>query len=187
MKAVLSGTTVNPAQSASCWFCNPRVRNTDVHPLPHSCIQPSIAWVLSSAVVFLMAMISGGLMETPLHSHCIVVVLFSSYLQSLGFDLTTHSSEQDHVCMGVLQRKHRCTRKSFHGSKLTLFPLRDRLKAGDFLPPWTSIELEPEPMWCSVCTSGQEWDSTALLWALGFLAKSSCCCGIQIPIYLTTY
>lgn len=85
--------------------------------------------------------------------------------------------------MGVLQGKHRCTRKQFHGSKLTLFPLRDRLKAGDFLPPWTSIEPEPEPLWCSVYTSGLKYDSTALLWALGALVKSSRH-RIQIPIYL---
>lgn len=123
-------------------------------PFPQE--QPSITWVLSSALLFLMAMLSEGLRRFPKgNPTALWLVLFSSCLQScsaLGFGLRSHSFQQDHVCMGVLQGKHRCTRKWFCGSKLTLLPLRDRLKAGDFFPPWTSIA--PEPMWCSVYTSG---------------------------------
>lgn len=74
------------------------------------------------------------------------LVLFRSCHQScsaLGFDLLrSHKFEQDRaspVWMGVLQGKHRCTRKWFDDSKLTKFPpqvqTQSLLKTGDFFSP----------------------------------------------------
>lgn len=84
---------------------------------------------------------------------------------------------------GSPPRKTQVCQEEVSWFKADTIPSQGQVKSRGFLSPTNFNRALNQ--WSSVYSSGLEWDSTALLRALGVLVKS-CCCRIQIPIPLTT-